>query len=95
MVVGRWEFHVKPGRLRDFSKLLKATFGSSERTVRVYRWRTGQRDTAAMEIEFESLAAFEKRSADFAARPEAAQFSEKAQQLMEGGGTFAFWELED
>jgi hypothetical protein len=95
MVVCRWEFRVKPGRLGDFAKLLKATFGGSERTVRVYRFKIGQRDTAAMEIEYESLAAFEKALADFATRPEAAEFSEKAHELVEGGGTSAFWELEE
>ena len=79
MIVRRSIHPLKPGKGKEAVELLVKTFGDRPNTtLRVYISETGPTfGTLAAEMEFESLAALEKASAEFNASPESAAFFEK------------------
>jgi len=75
--------------------LLKADKERTGTDFRLYVPNVGRFDRIAMEIEFESLEAYEKGWADWGSTPEAAAFMEKFNELTETGGANEIWALVD
>jgi hypothetical protein len=53
----------------------------------------GPSDMAMLEIQYESLAAYEASLAEWSKRPEAGTVSERLDVLVEPGGTNEVWDL--
>jgi hypothetical protein len=91
MIVGRWLQTIRRGHLEEataaVNEMLEAFEGFAQRPTRVYTSSVGTGNTAATEIEFESLAEYESVLAEFSASPEAASFFEKWHKLTEGPGS--------
>ncbi len=52
-------------------------------------------DEVVMEFEYENLAEFEKVSAEMGSQPDAAGWYEKFRELIEPGGFFEVWKVEE
>ena len=96
MIVNRRTFSIKRPRMQETVDLLRAQRKESSHphATRIYTSNIAPFDILAFEIEFESLAGYEKFWADFSARPETAEFMSKWYELTEGGGANEIWTLE-
>lgn len=85
MQVQRLEFEVKRGCMPEAVTLLKAMpkEGNVLPIKRVYTSRIGQQNVIAMELEWESLAEYEKGWAKWDARPQATAFLKSLNELLE------------
>src|SRR5262245_29999317 len=102
MLVNRRTFIVKKPYFEEAVALLVEASELAKRTdpnvvFRVYASEIGPFDTIAYELESESLAAYERQQAEFAANPTvAARFPEwfkRWQEITEPGGTNEIWRL--
>jgi hypothetical protein len=94
MIVCRWLYPAKVGQVNEVRDLFAAevdrgTFG--EVTCRLYVSQNGQLGNVAWEIEFESLADFEKANYDFVASPEGRAFTQKLLPLLRSPIVMEFW----
>lgn len=64
-----------------------------DRPSRLHRAKTGRFATLALEMEFESLAEYEKFWADWDASPESSAFQEKWNDVNETGGSHELWQI--
>ena len=97
MIVNRRTFSIKRPRMQETVDWLRARWKefNHPHAIRVYTPNIASFDILTFEIEFESLAGYEKFWADFSARPETAEFMSKWYELTEGGGTNEIWTLEE
>ena len=97
MIAVRWLQTMKRGRLEEataaVNAMLEAFEGFAQRPKRVYSSRVGTGNTVAVEIEFESLAEYERVVAEFFASPEAETFFETWNKASRGPGSNSIWNL--
>jgi hypothetical protein len=67
--------------------------GGMSGPVRVYTSSIGTFDQMAVEWEYEDLAEYEKRWAEWGARPTTTAFIQKWLELTKGGGSNEIWDL--
>ena len=96
MLVNRRTFISKPGRAEEAANFLKQAMQLTDhaRSARVYVSEIGPFDTIAVEVEVESLADYERRFAEWAAKT-TPEFWEKWYSLCENGGANEIWRLVD
>jgi hypothetical protein len=95
MLVDRRTWVVKRGRMEEALELFKAEgkrIGSPP-VWRLYAPNIGGFDLLALELEYESLEAYERSWAEYSASPEAAAFQEKLYELTEVGCANELWAL--
>jgi hypothetical protein len=90
MIVQRMTIDVEKGRMEDAVALhrkeqaAESELSGYSGTVRLYVSETGKSDRLAIEWEYEDLAEYAKRWADWRARPTTAAFMEKWYGLVKG-----------
>ncbi len=96
MIVERAIVKVKLGCTDQLIELLKSEMAKSKVVgkTRLYTPNIGKYDTISWEAEWENLADYEKFWNDWGAKPEAAEFFEKWNALVEPGGEREIWNLE-
>ena len=96
MIVQRWMFNVKQGRMEEaVAVILVEIEKSCPPNTRVFTSHIGHRDVLDVDFEFESLAELEKFWAEWQARPETPAFGGKWDDLTERGATNETWHLEE
>jgi len=99
MIAVRWLQTIKRGRLSEataaVNEMLEAFEGFAQRPKRVYTSRVGTGDTAAVEIEFESLVEYDSVVAEFFASPQAKVFFKTWNKVSRGPGSNSIWNLHD
>ena len=95
MIVVRLPYTVKRGRMDEAVALAKENMPLyPDLTERVYGSYFGAPpQTIAIELEFESLAAFERWETDWDARPESESWNAKWREVSEGVGVSEIWDL--
>ena len=95
MLVNRRTFVVKRGCLLEVVALVQEMLEKypvpGERKYRFYHPCIAPFDILTMEMEFESLDDYEKHWDDWNAGPQAKEWVEKSQPLLQGGGTNEIW----
>ena len=95
MLVNRWTYTVKEGRMADVVELHKAEREQIDVPVRIYTPSIGSNyNVLIIELEFESLGHFEKFWVDWAAL-RAAEVGEKMATLVEPDAKQEIWTLEE
>ena len=95
MIVERHVYAVKPGRARDFVRLLQEIWGWLDSPVahRIYRPISGSANTVIQEMEFEDFGARQKWRADLFGRPEWSAAMARWHELEEFGSSVEFFRL--
>jgi len=95
MLVDRRTWVVKRRCMEEALELIKAEGKrvGSPPVWRLYEPKVGGFDLLALEMEYESLEAYEKWWAEYSASPEAAAFQGKLYELTEVGGANELWVL--
>ena len=85
MIVNRWVYHVKPGRLEELVALLKSGEGSLARAPRFCRPEIGAPfNILEMELEFDSLEGYERTLGEITSHPDFPALSQKIDDLLVG-----------
>ena len=94
MLVHRVTWNVKPGKQEEAEELLRKAgeMYPSPHVVRVYVPETGPFNTLVYEVEFENLADYQAHWQKWYALPGRAEFMEKWNELVTGGGD-QLWNL--
>jgi hypothetical protein len=100
MIVDRRTFRAKKGQKHEAAAVLKEvaklfTAKVKDVPIRIYHSHMGTFDTVAMEVEYESLAEYERLMYSFFALPEMAPLMKKWNEVTETGGTHEMWGLEE
>ena len=92
MFVQRMTITVKPGHMEKILGLLKENREKTGVDSRLYQIDIGTYNQIAIELEFETMADYEKGWAEWNARPDTPAFMEKWLEWTKGG-TNEIWQL--
>ncbi len=96
MIVYRVTFKAKLGCIDKIVQYFKEQrYKPDQIKCRAYTPYISQGDEVVMEFEYENLAEFEKASTEMWSQPEAAEWLEKFHELIETGGFFEVWKVEE
>lgn len=95
MLLNRHTINVKLGRAAELAELLKTGANHLDwiPPFRVMAARIGVQDRMALELEFESLADYDRFWSAFAAAPETQQVMARLLELTEPGTVNEIWEV--
>ena len=93
MITVRWTETMKEGREAEAVKVLKEAMEPQKYPIRICTCRTEPSNTIAMEIDYESLAEYEKAVAEWQTTEQAAVFGKKWPELVCGNEAHEVWNL--
>ena len=92
MIVNRREFNVEVGHVKDAIALIKAL--DYPKPIRIVTSMSGAFNVLAIEVEYESLAEYERIVPEWAARPDTPEFMAKWHEITKSGVN-EFWQVVD
>ena len=100
MIVDRWTFDIKQGRMSDAVALFREDEAQEREhgytgAYRIYVSSIGVGGRLAVEWEHESLAEYEQAMARFGARPGTQAWMERFREVSKGGGLHEIWRVPD
>lgn len=90
MLVNRWTFQIKPGRMDEAIEVINIL---REDFVRVYQAGIGKTDQLCVELEFENYTAYEAFWQGWSERPEVKNFLEAWPTLLQTSAIQETWHL--